>query len=73
MSKNRRDKSCPPGPKGGLIGGVMREFNRDTLGFIERAQSEYGDVVRMRFLYVPALFLYHPDDIELHQVNVAAL
>src|SRR6266536_4937742 len=54
----------PPGPKGGLIGGVMREFNRDTLGFIERAQSEYGDVVRMRFLYVPALFLYHPDDIE---------
>ena len=64
MSKNRRDKSCPPGPKGGLIGGVMREFNRDTLGFIERAQSEYGDVVRMRFLYVPALFLYHPDDIE---------
>ena len=64
MSKNRSDKSCPPGPKGGLIGGVMREFNRDTLGFIERAQSEYGDVVRMRFLYVPALFLYHPDDIE---------
>src|SRR6266705_2809250 len=56
--------SRPPGPKGQLIGGVMREFNRDTLGFIERAQREYGDVVWMRFLYVPALFLYQPDDIE---------
>ncbi len=53
----------PPGPKGNPILGVMREFNRDTLGFITRCR-EYGDVVRMRFLYVPAYFLYHPDDIE---------
>lgn len=44
--------------------GVMRDFNRDQLGFIERAQREYGDVVWMRFLYVPAIFLYHPDDVE---------
>lgn len=44
--------------------GVMREFNRDQLGFIERARLEFGDVVWMRFLYVPALFLYHPDDVE---------
>jgi len=29
--------------------GVMREFNRDSLGFIERAQREYGDIVWMRF------------------------
>ncbi|HVS80342.1 MAG TPA: cytochrome P450 [Pyrinomonadaceae bacterium] len=56
--------SRPPGPKGSPIMGVMREFNRDQLGFIERAQREYGDVVWMRFLYVPALFLYHPDDVE---------
>ncbi len=44
--------------------GVMREFNRDTLGFIERCR-DYGDVVRTRFLYVHAYFLYNPDDIEL--------
>lgn len=56
--------SRPPGPKGALIMGVMREFNRDQLSFIERAQREYGDVVWMRFLYVPAIFLYHPDDVE---------
>ena len=54
----------PPGPKGSPIMGVMRDFNRDQLGFIERTRDEYGDIVWMRFLYVPALFLYHPDEIE---------
>lgn len=53
----------PPGPKGNPILGVMPEFNRDTLGFIERCRN-YGDVVSMRFLYLTAYFLYHPDDIE---------
>ena len=53
----------PPGPKGNLVLGVMPEFNRDTLGFITRCQ-DYGDVVRARFFYVPAYFLYHPDAIE---------
>lgn len=53
----------PPGPKGQLIMGVMREFNRDTLGFIERCR-DYGDVVRTRFLWVHAYFLYNPADIE---------
>lgn len=53
-----------PGPKGTRVMGVMREFNRDALGFIERMQRDYGDMVWTRFLYVPALFLYHPDEIE---------
>src|SRR5678815_3404248 len=53
----------PPGPKGHPILGVMQEFNRDTLGFIERCR-QYGDVVRSRFLYVYAYFLYNPQDIE---------
>ncbi|HET9478711.1 MAG TPA: cytochrome P450 [Pyrinomonadaceae bacterium] len=56
--------SLPPGPKGKLITGVMREFNRDTLGFITRLHRDYGDVVRSRFLYVYAHFLYNPADIE---------
>jgi len=41
----------------------MPEFNRDTLHFITRCR-DYGDVVRARFLYVTAYFLYHPSDIE---------
>jgi cytochrome P450 len=52
-----------PGPKGSLILGVMPEFNRDTLGFITRCR-DYGDIVRARFLYVTAYFLYNPDQIE---------
>jgi cytochrome P450 len=56
-------KTLPPGPKGHPILGVMSEFNRDTLGFITRCR-DYGDIVRMRFFYVTAYFLYHPDDIE---------
>ncbi|HET6671120.1 MAG TPA: cytochrome P450 [Pyrinomonadaceae bacterium] len=62
-STNAGRAPLPPGPRGNLILGVMPEFSRDTLGFIERARS-YGDVVRMRFLYLTAYFLYNPDDIE---------
>src|SRR5213075_1427971 len=43
--------------------GVMPEFNRDLLAFIERCK-DYGDVVRARFFYVTAYFLYDPKDIE---------
>lgn len=66
ISASRKSKNTarPPGPKGSPIMGVMREFNRDQLGFIERARRDYGDVVWMRFLYVPALFLFHPDNVE---------
>jgi cytochrome P450 len=52
-----------PGPKGSLLLGVMSDFSRDTFGFIERCR-DYGDVVSMRFLYLRAYFLYHPNDIE---------
>lgn len=53
----------PPGPKGNLILGVMPEFNRDSLAFIERCRN-YGDIVRMRFFYLTVTFLYHPEHIE---------
>jgi cytochrome P450 len=54
----------PQGPKGHFILGVMPEFNRDSLAFLEKMAREYGDIVRTRFFYVPAYFLYHPDHIE---------
>ncbi len=56
--------TVPGGPRGGRVLGNMREFNRDTLGFVERCAREFGDVVSTRFLYVPALFLFHPDHVE---------
>ena len=63
VTAKRSQAPLPPGPKGNPILGVMPEFSRDQLGFIERARN-YGDVVRMRFFYLTAFFLYHPDDIE---------
>src|SRR6185369_11850452 len=61
--KPQTNRGIPPGPKGSPIMGVMRDFNRDTLGFVERCR-DYGDVVRTRFLWIHAYFLYNPDDIE---------
>jgi len=55
--------AAPRGPKGSLIMGVMREFNRDMLEFVTRCR-DYGDVVHTRFLWIHAFFLYHPNDIE---------
>src|SRR4051812_28113391 len=54
----------PQGPRGHFILGIMPEFNRDSLAFIEKMAREYGDVVRTRYFYVPAYFVYHPDYIE---------
>ena len=56
--------AMPRGPRGGRLMGNMREFNGDSLGFVERCAREFGDVVPTRFLYVPALFLFHPDHVE---------
>src|SRR5919199_233094 len=56
--------AIPQGPRGGRLMGNMREFNSDSLGFVERCAREFGDVVLTRFLYVPALFLFHPDHVE---------
>ena len=54
----------PQGPPGGRVMGNMREFNSDSLGFIERCAREFGDVVMTRFLNIPVLFLFHPEQIE---------
>ncbi len=56
--------AIPQGPRGGRVMGNMREFNSDSLKFIERCAREFGDVVLTRFLYVPALFLFNPEHIE---------
>ena len=61
--QSRISTLVPPGPTGHPILGVMPEFNRDLLAFIEHCK-DYGDVVRARFFYVTAYFLYDPKDIE---------
>lgn len=60
---NRSPAPLPPEIKGNFVLGVMPDFNRDILGFVTRGR-DYGDIVRARFFYVTAYFLYHPADIE---------
>ncbi|MDQ3862438.1 MAG: cytochrome P450 [Actinomycetota bacterium] len=55
---------APPGPKGHLLGGNVREYARDPLGFLSRCVREYGDVVQLRFMGQPIYLLSDPGLIE---------
>lgn len=53
----------PPGPKGSLLGGNFMAFRRDSLGYLQRAVAEHGDVVYLRFGPQDVFFLAHPDHV----------
>jgi cytochrome P450 len=54
----------PPGPKGKLLGGNFTAFRRDSLAYLQKAASDYGDVVYFRFGPQDVFFLNHPDYIK---------
>ena len=53
----------PPGPKGRLLGGNFTGFRRDSLGYLQSAAAEHGDVVYLRFGPQEVFFLAHPDHV----------
>src|ERR1700758_5346735 len=53
----------PPGPRGHLLLGNLREVQRDPLGLLRDGFRDHGDVVRLRFGTTRALLLAHPDHI----------
>jgi cytochrome P450 len=55
--------ATPPGPRGHLLLGSLREVQRDPLGLLRDGFREHGDVVRFRFGSTRALLLAHPDHI----------
>jgi cytochrome P450 len=57
-------KTLPRGPKGNLLLGSLRDFQRDQLAFYASCAHDYGDVVPTRFGPLGALLIYHPDAIE---------
>jgi len=63
------EKPTPPGPRGRRWSGSLKEYGRDTLGFLARCSRDYGDVVAYRLGHQHACLLTHPADIE--QVLVA--
>lgn len=57
-----RDASLPPGPKGHLLWGTVREFRRDILGTLKSWSETYGDAIRFRFfLHYHGYIFSHPD------------
>lgn len=57
----REELKSPSGPKGHPLFGVIDEFRRDMLGFYQQAMVDYGDVVRLRLLWVNTYAVTHPD------------
>jgi cytochrome P450 len=51
----------PPGPRGHPLFGLINEFQQDMLGFYRTAKDAYGDVVRLRLLWVNTYAITHPD------------
>lgn len=58
------DLLVPPGPKGHFLLGVLPEVRRDELDFLVRVVHEYGDIVRVKVVNIPAYILSRPDYIE---------
>jgi cytochrome P450 len=54
----------PPGPRGRLLSGNLRQYFADPLGFMTQCARQYGDVVALRFGPKPVLLLSHPDLVE---------
>ena len=56
--------ALPPGPKGSLILGNLREFAKGRLDFFLAMARQYGDIVNLRFGPRRIFLVSHPDLIE---------
>lgn len=53
----------PPRLRSHALLGSASEMQRDPLGFLRRIR-QYGDIVRMRFVFSNAYLIYHPDSVK---------
>ncbi|MCL4559224.1 MAG: cytochrome P450, partial [Chloroflexi bacterium] len=53
-----------PGPRPGLVGGHLMDFNRNPLGFLARCARQYGDIVALRFANFPIYLVNNPEAIK---------
>jgi cytochrome P450 len=56
-------RARPPGPRGHLLLGSLREVQREPLELMRAGFREYGDIVCFRFGATRAFLLAHPDHI----------
>jgi cytochrome P450 len=53
--------TLPPGPKSRIPGKLLFAFRRDTLGFLQRLASEYGDISQLTVGPQRVFFINHPE------------
>ena len=58
------DREVPRGPRGGLLLGNVRDFQRDKLGFVQGMARRYGDVVRYRMANMTWYQVNHPEGVK---------
>ena len=56
--------TLPPGPKGTLVGGNLRDFSTQRLDFFMNVARDYGDLASFRFGPRRVFLASHPDLIE---------
>lgn len=54
-------RPLPPSPPSHPMLGLMREFRQDRIALYRRMAQAYGDVLRMRYLWVNTYTVSHPD------------
>jgi len=64
MSTTLDRPSAIPGPRGRWLGGSLRDFSADRLGFLTECSRKYGDVVTFRFAHRRMVLVNHPDLVE---------
>src|SRR5262245_35604529 len=50
-----------PGPRGRFLLGSMPDLRRDLIGFLRKAATEYGDIVRFTVAGFTVHLINHPD------------
>jgi len=58
-------RGLPPGPRGLPLLGNMRDFDRDTLGFLTALQRSYGRIATFRYGQTPLVVVFDPALIRL--------
>lgn len=53
--------SPPPGPRGRLLSGSLREYRADPLGFFGAMRDAHGGLVRLRMAHKTLYLVCHPD------------
>lgn len=54
----------PPGPRGHLLSGSLKDFRRNPQGFLLSMAEQYGDMVRLRNAFWSTYLITHPEHVK---------